>query len=380
MSYRNRLAKTVVGGLAASLLLTGCGTGTGAGNGAATTGAGSTSATGAACSTTKTKTISFWDQQFATIDVENAIAEYIATNGYCYPTKTYQLTSAVGNKSLADGQLDVDMELWRYNFMGWYTQATKSGQIVDLGQIYEKSTQGFYVPAYTVQAHPELKSVAQLNPDWQIFKDPLHPSQGLFINCQIGWHCHVSNIVKFQAYGLSQNFNIETPGSEGAEKAAIMGAYAKHQDFVFYWWAPTSLLAQIKVVQLQEPPFTDACNKLEDSVWNATNAGTPLNTALQKVTPAYGCGYQAYDIHKGVNAGLVKTAPDFVEFLKKMDVGNAPIEAASAYYDANGKDNTKAAMWFFAHYQKEWESWLPDDVAARVRAALIKNGVQLSSQ
>ena len=377
MSVRNRVTTTVVGGLVASLLLAGCGAGSG--NAAGATGAGSASAA-QACPAMKSKTISFWDQQFATIDIENAVAEFIATNGYCYPTKTYQLTSAVGNKSLADGQLDVDMDLWRYNFIGWYTQATQSGQITDLGQIYEKSTQGFYVPEYTVKAHPNIKSVSDLQQNWQIFKDPTHPNKGLFINCQIGWHCHVTNIVKFQAYGLSQNFNIETPGSEGAEKAAIMGAYDKHQDFVFYWWAPTSLLGQIKVVQLQEPAFTEACNKLEDTVWNATNAGTPLTTALQKVTPAYGCGYQAYDIHKGVNSALLKTAPDFVDFLKKMDVGNAPIQAAAAYYDTNGKDNEKAAMWFFAHYQKEWESWLPSDVAARVKAALAKNGVQLNGQ
>lgn len=326
------------------------------------------------------KTISFVDAQFTTNWVDNAVAQYIATNGYCYPTKTYTVTSAIANQSLANGQIDVNMELWQVNFLDWYNQVTKSGQVLDLGPTYDSSSQGWFVPEYMIKGDPargikasapDLTSVSQLSKYWQLFKDPHNPQKGLFINCIAAWHCQVINQVKLKAYGLDQYFDTVTPGDEGAMKAAMEGAYQKGQPFLAYWWTPTAFAGQYHLVELKEPPYTDQCNNLENQVWNH-------KTSMSQVTPDFGCAYQSYPIDKGVNSGLMKTAPDFVAFLKKMDMGNGPITATAAYLKNKNVSNQQAAIWFFENYQSEWESWLPSDVAQRVKAALIADGAKLS--
>ena len=367
-----RIRAGMAGAVAATIMLAGCsGAGSATGNG---------SAGSASCTTQKSKTISFSDTSFQTIWINNAIAEYIVTKGFCYPVKTDTVSSAVANQSLAQGQIDVNMELWAMNFLTWYNQVTKDGEVVDLGPTYDKSTQGWYVPKYMIDGDPargikptapDLTSVDQLAKYWKLFQDPHDANKGLFINCITSWQCATVNRIKLKAYGLDKYFNVEEPGTAPALDAAIVGAYKKGQPFVAYYWAPTWLLGKYDLVQLKEPAYSDACNT---KILAVVNNKIPMS----QVTSAMGCAYDSYPITKGVNSGLLKSAPDVVAFLKKMDVGNDPLQQTAAYMTANNATADQAARYFFEHYQSEWQSWLPSDVAQRVKAALVADGAKFS--
>lgn len=384
MVLQSRLTQAIVGGLLASaLVLAGCGgpAVTGSSSSASGSGAGATQ-TAATCTKKHADQISFFNQQDASTSVEDAIAGYIAVNGYCYPSyKDYQLQSNVGNQALINGQVDVNMELWRFNFSDYYATNTKNGKIVDLGETFDTSAQYLYIPKYTAQAHPDIKTLADVGKNSTLFKDPLHPSKALFINCQLQWHCSVQNQIMLQANGVLNDFYVESPGTEGAEKAAIQAAYQRHQNFVFYWWTPDPFFvnANIEAVPLKLPAYSDACNTKQADMYTAISKGATLKSELTKVTPDYGCSYQVYDIHKGANAKWAASDPAFVAALKKMDILDAPLNATMAYYGKQNDDAKKAALWFFAHYQKEWESWLPAPQLALVKAALAKDGVTLSA-
>ncbi len=80
----------------------------------------------------------------------------------------------------------------------------------------------------------------------------------------------------------------------------------------------------------------------------------------------------AYPVSKviiGANTEFSKKAPEITAFLKAYNSTNAATSAALAYM----RDNKASANDAAVHFLKEntdWPSWLPDDVAARVKAAL----------
>ncbi|MBX6350717.1 MAG: ABC transporter substrate-binding protein, partial [Clostridia bacterium] len=345
------------------------------GGGTATGGGGSGGpAPGEACQELTGDTIKFADTQFQTLWINDAIAQYIIEHGYCRPTESVTVTTPVAEQSLETGQLHVWMELWQFNIMGWYGPATKSGQVLDLGPVYDTSTQGWYVPTYVVKGDPErgieplapdLESVFDLPKYWQIFKDPNDPKKGLFVNCIQPWTCSQVNEAKLHAYGLDKYYNDVKPGTAPALDATIAGAFDRGEPILFYYWEPTWLLGKYDATKLKEPPFSDECNAELQSV--LTGKKKP-----DEVDETAGCAYQTYPIDKGVWAGLKDMAPEVVDFLAKMDVQLEPLEKTAAYMEVNDTTAEEAAIWYLRHYPDIWKAWVPADVAARVAAALEK--------
>lgn len=323
--------------------------------------------------------IKFSDQQWQTHWINNAIASFIIEHGYGYPTETVVITSAVMRQVFPKGDIDVNMELWRFNMIKWYEEMTSEGKIIDLGPTFDRSTQGWYVPRYVIEGDPErgiepmapdLKSVFDLPKYKHLFKDPEDSDKGLFVSCITGWTCAVVNRTKLHAYGLDKDFNVMEPGASPALDAAIAGAYKKGKPVLAYYWEPTWLMGAYDMVQLEEPEYTDKC-------WELIKKATLGEFDPSEAPKEAGCAYDSYAIHKAVHPSLVERAPEVVEFLKKMNVGTDPLNKTAAYMEQEDAEAEDAALWFFENYTERWRSWLPEDVAAKVEKALNDAGVTL---
>ncbi len=198
--------------------------------------------------------IRFHDGQWDSLWLNNAVAMYIIEHGYGYPVE-----SVVGNRTsirqgLPAGDLDVNMEMWRVNDKDWVEEQIALGTIIDLGQIYEQATQGWYVPTYMIEGDPdrgieatapELKTVFDLVQYKDLFKDPEDSSKGLLVNCIIGWRCQQINRIKLNTYtiqddsALSDHFNVIEPGAAAGIDAAIRGAHEAGEPVLSYYWEPT---------------------------------------------------------------------------------------------------------------------------------------------
>ncbi len=333
----------------------------------------------AAVSETEKRAIRFADTQFQTLWVNNAIAGFVIEHGYGYPVETIEVSTPVYQQSLASGELDVMMELWRMNIIDWYNEVTESGQVIDLGETFERSTQGFYVPRYVIEGDPErgiepmapeLRSVFDLPEYIGLFQDPEDPSKGRLINCITGWQCAKINRIKLHAYGLVEYYNSMEPGAAAALDAAIAGAYVKGEPILAYYWEPTWLLGTYDMVQLEEPEWTPECEA-------ETQRALTGEIEEDEVSEAAGCAYQTLGIHKGVHGGLAEEAPELVEFFEAMFIGTDALNRTAAYMSAEEASADEAALWYFANYQEDWRGWLPDDVEAKVEAALIEAGAEL---
>ena len=316
--------------------------------------------------------IKFSDLQWQTLWINNEIAMFIIENGYGYPTESVEMTTPIGMQSLQNGDIDVTMELWRVNLMEWYTEVTTSGDVIDLGDTFEKSTQGFYVPRFVIEGDaergiepmaPDLKSVDDLAKYKELFQDPEDPNKGLLINCITGWQCATTNRAKMRAYGLDDDYNILDPGASAALDAAIAGAYEKGEPILSYYWEPTWLLGVYDMVQIEEPEYTDEC-------WDEVSAFVDDTITLDEVTENAGCAYETVGIHKGIHKSLKERAPEVVEFLEKMNVGTDPLNKTAAYMTTEEVEADEAALWFLENYTDRWHGWVPAEVAEKVDAAL----------
>jgi glycine betaine/proline transport system substrate-binding protein len=261
------------------------------------------------------------------------------------------------------------MELWRFDKQEWYEQSVSSARIIDLGAIYESSTQGFYVPRYVIEGVPErgieplapdLKSVEDLPEYWEVFKDPKDPNKGLWVNCPVEWRCYKLMKVKTAAYGLDEYFNAFEPKNEAAMNAAIVDAYEGGEPVLTYYWEPTWILGKYDLIRLEEPEITTECwAEIQEAVQQ-----DPLGTVSQV------CAFPDYDIHTAVYGGLFDRAPGVVTFLKNMFVGTERLNELTAYQIDNEATPQDVAIYYLQTYEGEWTMWVPADVAEEIKAVL----------
>ena len=222
---------------------------------------------------------------------------HIIEHGYGYPVEQISMSTDVMKASLPLGDVHVNMELWRMNSQEWYNENVASGKLVDLGQSFERSAQGWYVPTYLAEEYG-ITTIQDAIDHADLFTDPEDPSKGLWVNCIIGWNCQKIMRVKATYYGMDDKFNVMEPGAAEGIAAFIAGAYERGEPFLSYYWEPTAVTAKYDLTLLEEPEFNEAC-------WDKISVASdqePLGTVEEA------CAYQQFDIHKGVYGGLLDRA------------------------------------------------------------------------
>jgi glycine betaine/proline transport system substrate-binding protein len=318
--------------------------------------------------------IKFADVMWQTLWINNAIAMYITEHGYGYPVESIEMTTPVYQQAIVEGDVDVLMENWTGNIQEWWNEVTANGTVLDLGNTFDESTQGWYVPRYVIEGDaergieptaPDLKSVFDLPKYKDVFADPENPDKGLIINGIIGWDVSNVNRVKLYAYDLQDDYNFMEPGASAALDAAISGAYKKGEPILAYYWEPTWLMGLYDMVQLEEPPYTDEC-------WELNKAAKDGEVALKDVSADAGCAFETVGIPKSAAASLQERAPEIVTFLSKMNISGDALNKASAYMETEGVSAEETAVWFFENYPDTWKSWVTTEAAANIEAALAQ--------
>lgn len=320
--------------------------------------------------------IVFADTQWQSLWINNEIAMFIVEHGYGYPVDVVTVTTPVMQQSLVEDEVQVIMEVWWSNIEEWWNAEREAGTIVELGDIFESSAQGFYVPRYVIEGDeergiepmaPDLKSVDDLPKYKDLFADPEDPDKGILVSCVTGWNCAEVIRIKTYAYGLEETYNLTEPGSSGALDAGIAGPYKKGEPVVSYYWEPTWLMGVYDMVLLEEPAYNDECWA---KITEISETGVIDESLAGNVPADAGCGFENISIPKAVSAGMAERNPELVSFLDAMFIGTANLNKISAYMTENEAEVEEAALWYFENYEDQWRSWLPEDVAEKVAAAV----------
>lgn len=305
---------------------------------------------------------------FAGLDYDSAafhteVARFIIRHGYGCRTEVIPGSTIPLLHGLIRGDVDVTMEVWKINVREIWDPAERDGRVVDLGVNFPDATQAWYVPRYLVEgdAAPAkgLRSVTDLPRFARLFRDPEEPSKGRFYNCVPGWACEVANTKKLHAYGLTGHFTNFRPGSGAALAAAIDSALMRQRPILFYYWGPTWLLGKHAeaIVRLDEPPYDPA-------IW------AEFERAADPASVTRATAYPTVPVSVAANGAFARRAPRLVAFLRAYQTTGALVSEMLNYMQASDATAEAAARHFLRTQDAIWTRWVPEDVAARVKAAL----------
>ncbi len=300
------------------------------------------------------------DGQWASLGVNNAIAEFIIEKGYGYPVEAVVANTIVMEEVIEKGKIDLNLEMWQQNFIDWYNEHMEERNIVNLGITYEDSSQFFIIPKWVAEEY-NIKTVFDMKDHWEIFQDPEDPSKGLVYNGIIGWEATEINKVKLEAYELTRYYNLVTAGSKDSLEAALTRAQQNHKPVFGYYWAPTPLIGAYDWYVLEEPPYTDEC-------WEKVLAAVK-DKSLRPLDQV--CAYETIPVDKVAHKGLKKKAPDVVKMLERMTVGLEPLNDTLGWADKNEvQDWEKAAIYYLQNYEERWRTWVTPDAYQKIKKAL----------
>ena len=304
-----------------------------------------------------------WDSAL----VQNGIARYIVEHGYGHKTSQVEGATVPLFQGLRKGDIDITMEIWLPNQNVVWNEAVKAGEVIPVGKSLEDNWQStFLIPAYVQAANPDLDSVEDLKEEKYkaLFAEPDSSGKAVLWGCIAGWACSgvqegtEAGPGQISAYGLSDHVELRDPGTSGALAAAIEGAVKKEDPILFYDWGPTKLMLDLNypvdIVDLAQPdPSTCANND-----------------------PVNGCAFPPAEIMIAMNTELVHEAPYLIQFFNKWDWSAGNQLGADAWYGENsGNYDTSeeafeaTAVWYLSN-NDAWQSWVPEDVLAKVLAAL----------
>lgn len=282
------------------------------------------------------------------------IERYIVEHGYGCTTDVEIGETLAMLAALQRGDVDVTPEVWPGQIEVAWDKALKSGKVQAAGHVYDAG-EGWYVPRYTVERHPELKQAADLAKFAEIFADPEDPSKGRIYGCPAGWACDTLNTNLLKALNLESTYTLFAPGSGAAQKAAITSAYKRKHDIVFYYWTPTALVGSLDLVKLELPPFNQAAY----TCLTDPKCADPVATE-----------FKSNRVVTGLNTDFARQAPQLTEFFTKLKVPAVVIDDVLGWLENEQAEPEDAAQYFLRTYPEVWQAWLPEDVAARVKAKL----------
>jgi len=287
-----------------------------------------------------------------------AVAQKVLEAGYNCKTDVLPGTTIPLLQGVAQGDIDVVMEVWKDNVTEVWNRGLRRRQVVELGTNFPDAVQGWYVPRYLVEGSdavaPGLKAVSDLPAYKALFVDPEEPQKGRFYNCIAGWNCEVINSAKLKAYGLDDYFTNFRPGTGAALAAAIASAFIREKPIVTYYWGPTWVLGKYDMVMLDEPLYE-------------TEVFTALATSDD---PVRATAYPVVEVVIGANRRFAEQAPTIIAFLKRYETDAALVSDALAYMEETAGTAEDAANNFLNTRFDLWSSWVDESTASRIRESL----------
>ncbi len=300
------------------------------------------------------RTINFggmsWESNLVLTDVQRLILE----TGYGCKTEVLPTETLPALAALERGDLDVNTEIWLNSMGTIWDDAVERGRVVRSGDLF-MGGEAWYIPKYTQERLPELKTAADLAQFKDEFADPEAPGKGRFYGCPAGWACEVVSTNLFNALDLDESFTYYQPGTGAAQKAALMSDYRRKNNIVFYYWYPTPLVGSLDLVELELPEFDEERHKCLTDV----NCENPEPNA-----------YPNNPVFVALNKSFAEEAPQLREFFDNNEVPLDVINATLAEMEDSGDDSIDVAKWFLAEYPEVWTQWVPEDVAERVQSSL----------
>jgi len=235
-----------------------------------------------------------------------------------------------------------------------------SGKLVVASTVLtDGAVQGWWMPKYIADAHPDIKTIDDLLKHPELFPDPEDKLKGAIHNGPQGWGGTVVTAQLHKAYGGKEaNFTLVDTGSAAGLDGSIAKAYERKEGWVGYYWAPTALLGKYEMVKLDYGvPFNAAewkrCNTVADCPDPKKNEW-PKDTVQTLVTKSFS----------------ERAGADVMGYLNKRAWSNETVNKLMAWMTDNQASGEDGAKHFLAENESMWKQWVSPEAAEKIKAAL----------
>ena len=292
---------------------------------------------GCAGAATPKPTIKLAENPWSASSLNVNVAKLLLEQKLGYKVEIVAIDENAQFPALSKGDLSASLEVWPSGHANDIKQYVDGKLVDNIGLLGPTGQIGWFMPAYVVEDHPEMKT-------WEGLKDPAIAKlfataetgdNGAFYTGDASYVQYDGDIIK----NLGLHMQVVPAGSEAALLSALDAAYSRRQPILFYLWTPHSAFNKYKLVQLKLPPYSDACYA------NAASGGVA-------------CDYPPDPLFKIAWPGLKTAAPDAYQFLSKFNYTIDDQLDLMGKMDANGGDAAKAAQAWIDANPTKWQAWL----------------------
>jgi glycine betaine/proline transport system substrate-binding protein len=293
-------------------------------------------------------------------EVLSSIDKIILTKGYgCNAAIVVGDTVPTITSMTEKGEPDIAPEAWIDLLPDVVNRGVKEGKLVVAAtSLSDGGVQGWWIPKYVADAHPEIKTIADALKHPELFPAPEDPSKGAVYNGPQGWGGTRVTTQLYKAFGAEKaGFVLVDTGSAAGLDGSLAKAYQRKQGWLGYYWAPTALLGKYEMVKLDfGVPFDEAewkrCYTVADCPDPKPNAWSTDHVVTL------------------VTAKFAERGGVAMDYLKSRSWPNATVNKLLAWMTDNQATGDEGAKYFLKNDADVWAKWVPADVAANVKAGL----------
>ena len=295
--------------------------------------------------------VSITEMNWASAQIVTTVASFIMERGYGCTVKAVPSDTVPAVASLAENnEPDIVTEMW-VNSTGEVFQKLKDeGKIIVAGAVLEPGgVEGWWLPTYLVEAHPELATIEGIMANPELVG-------GRFNNCPTGWGCRVVNDNLVKALKMrGSDIEIFDHGSGETLATSMAAAYEAKEPWFGYYWGPTVPLGKYDMTRIKIGEY--------DAEAHAANANPDLDAPRVSDFPAA-------PVMTVITADLKDREPAIAELMGKMTFETDQMSAVLAWKDANNATAEEAAVYFLRTYKEAWAGWLNDEARGKLEALL----------
>ncbi|WP_337266566.1 ABC transporter substrate-binding protein [Oryzifoliimicrobium ureilyticus] len=258
------------------------------------------------------------------------------------------------------GKPDIAPEAWIDLLPDVVKKGTDEGRIIKVGSpLPDGGVQGWWIPKYVADAHPDIKTIPDMFKHPELFPNPEDSSKGAVYNGPQGWGGTVVTAQLFKAFGGEKaGFTLVDTGSSAGLDGSIAKANERKAPWVGYYWAPTALLGKYQMVKLDEgvaanPTEWKRCITVADCS-DPKPAAWPKDTIVTLVAKPFS----------------EKAGPEVMAYLQKRSWSNDTVNKLMAWMTDNQASGEDGAKHFLKENKDLWSKWVSEDAAKKIEASL----------
>jgi ABC-type proline/glycine betaine transport systems, periplasmic components len=314
-----------------------------------------------AASAAECGTVSIASMNWQSAEVLSALDAFILSNGYgCDAEVTVGDTVPTITSMVEKGQPDIAPEGWVDLLPEVVNRGVEEGKLViTVDALADGGVQGWWVPKFIVDAHPDIKTIDDMLKHPELFPDPEDPSKGAIFNGPQGWGGTVVTSQLYKAFEAEKaGFTLVDTGSSAGLDGSIARANERGQGWVGYYWAPTALLGKYEMVKLEAGVPEDMaewkrCNTVADCPDPKKNSW-PKDRVATLVAKSF----------------ADRASPEVMDYLSKRSWGNDTVNKLMAWMTDNQATGEDGAKHFLKENEAVWSAWVSPEAAEKIKAAL----------